>query len=393
MVEKVFDFQLVAGISGLARGRGRKGILSFISPKDAAKSSVLLHSKPVSVSNLVKSNSSGILSLDDEGYTVEAIWNVPVKEKWIDADFSVLLWKEILCVVGKISDITDPKIHFEAITCLVKLWDMLGQVRYRLKTRHQIDATSLLDFSGIIFKSAMMDSAVFTESVSASGGCICRIMCRPPDKSIPLQQYAFFYQILETLLSSNEDLVIHSLLTNSDNIFSLNLPGSTLLVPVYMKCIAAQIAKECPPHVISSILTILSALIPLEARYGSDDWGETEAVYDTTKSQSGTLIFANLKLGLFKLLESLLQTQLTKQNYTSCQSVLWELGNLIFYECLTAQSSNDKTKFFFNDCLNLVLENMAFRDPLVSCAAIESITLLVQDLTLFKLDNVDRFLI
>lgn len=60
----------------------------------------------------------------------------------------------MICVIGKVHEIKDSRIHLEAVTCLVKLWDTLEQARVQAVVKNI--NMEFMNFSGIFFKAAFM---------------------------------------------------------------------------------------------------------------------------------------------------------------------------------------------------------------------------------------------
>lgn len=46
-----------------------------------------------------------------------------------NSENALSIWKNMLCAIGRIDEITVPHVHYTAITCVVQLWDQLLKVK------------------------------------------------------------------------------------------------------------------------------------------------------------------------------------------------------------------------------------------------------------------------
>lgn len=46
-------------------------------------------------------------------------------------DVAVVVWRRLLCILGDINQISDPRLHWVVLECLWAIWQMLAKVRYR----------------------------------------------------------------------------------------------------------------------------------------------------------------------------------------------------------------------------------------------------------------------
>ncbi|KAI8910969.1 hypothetical protein EDD86DRAFT_129751 [Gorgonomyces haynaldii] len=170
-----------------------------------------------------------LVSSDEIPDDLECIWSNALSDmQWTSAE-SYFIWKELLCILGDLELYKTPKVHFEIVKCLVRLWDMLEPLT---SSQERLP----YDYSGMIFK-ATLSSTEFFESVAAAIGCVCRIMCKRVQLPFQSASVAFFYQLLERLLPSQNDTIIYSIVTHSQSIFTTGLPGVYILIPTYMTCI------------------------------------------------------------------------------------------------------------------------------------------------------------
>lgn len=136
-----------------------------------------------SVSNLNLTNKLeggflGNILQTEESYASETIWVLNYHEiSWLKGEVLVQTWKEILCVIGKIEDISNSMIHSEAISCIVKLWELLEPVRKIQQNNPKAPKIDGLDLSGILFIAAGMP-VKFSESIALAGACLCKEICK-----------------------------------------------------------------------------------------------------------------------------------------------------------------------------------------------------------------------
>ncbi|KAI9015426.1 hypothetical protein DFJ74DRAFT_680173 [Hyaloraphidium curvatum] len=93
----------------------------------------------------------------------------------------------------------------------------------------------LYDFVTWIFQACGL-SAEYVEGRAAAYGCMCRMMCRRHDQRLGNEYFAHFYRLVIKGLAGTDVNVIFAIINNSTRLFGLNLPGSTILIPAFLKC-------------------------------------------------------------------------------------------------------------------------------------------------------------
>ncbi|KAI8926778.1 hypothetical protein BC831DRAFT_211576 [Entophlyctis helioformis] len=186
--------------------------------------------------------------------------------EWWNAENSLWIWKSLLCVIGRIRDISTPAINCEATACIVHVWDALEKIRQSQKFEN-VGMPDLFDFSGILFEGASM-SLEFIDSIIVAVGCVCRLMCRRHDQAVSQEHYTHFYRILQKWLPNAPTAIVSSILVNAQRIFTLCLPGSHILIPSILDSISGLAGKpDVSDDVSSAGIHILSSLTCMQSNY------------------------------------------------------------------------------------------------------------------------------
>ncbi|KAI7868261.1 hypothetical protein BDF14DRAFT_1881054 [Spinellus fusiger] len=190
----------------------------------------------------------------------------------LDGQEVLEVWKNMLCAVGNINDIQDPRDHAVAVQCSVDLWDILNWIRSQQP-----------------YRNVPIPALAYDAGKAAAFGCLCRLLSRRPEEPLPLDYHAHFYKAILKGLSSNDTVIIQAILTHSDRIFSFCLPGIHLLVPPFIDAIEKQlfdnsVAKEVPIGLRKSCITILGSLVAVTNHLS--DTNVTMEEYNITWIQS-----------------------------------------------------------------------------------------------------------
>lgn len=177
------------------------------------------------------------------------------------------------------------------------------------------------------------------------------------------------------MLLHNDDTILFAVFAHTSRIFTLGLPGVYVLIPAYIKCIEQlSVRNDIPNQVTEACLTIISSIIPLEARYATQKYTDFTD-YAPNPDEKAEKLFVNMKYGVLKIIKSFLTVHVALKNYQYCEQLLWDCSNLLFTQLLL----NDNEDLFVSESLILLLDFMSNKNTLVACAAIDGITLLVHD--------------
>ncbi|CAO3589975.1 unnamed protein product [Absidia cylindrospora] len=224
---------------------------------------------------------------------------------------TLLLWKNMLCSVGNINDIQNPRNHSVAIKCIVDIWDTLVWIRSNQPYRG-VPIPALYEIAPWFFEATEL-SSTYDRGRSAAYGCLCRLVCRKPEEPLPANFYAHFYRSILKGLSSDNNIIIQAIIQNSERLFSFSLPGVHILVPPFIHAIERQLLdgntiKDVPISVRKSCISILGSLTSISNHF-SDVKIEIKTDHgDEGKSDDKEFNFADVKIWLKDLLIRLVTT-------------------------------------------------------------------------------------
>ena len=81
------------------------------------------------------------------------------------------------------------------------------------------------------------NNSEFAEGRELAYSSICRMMIKRHDQSCERRLFPHFYRVILKGLGSDDTKVIYAILSNCSAIFTLNLPGSTLLISPLLRTI------------------------------------------------------------------------------------------------------------------------------------------------------------
>ncbi|KAJ3213934.1 Ral GTPase-activating protein subunit alpha-1, partial [Dinochytrium kinnereticum] len=133
----------------------------------------------------------------------------------------------------------------------------------------------LFDFVAWFIKCADL-SAEMSECRSAAVGCLCRLICRRHDQPMPEDLLPHFYKILFKELPGDDLKLIYAIINNCTSIFASCLPGSSILIPTFLKCIKKLFSgavkdSKIPDLVRQNAITILFSLIGVSNHFTNLD--------------------------------------------------------------------------------------------------------------------------
>lgn len=157
---------------------------------------------------------------------------------------SVIMWRRMLGLFGNINQFDDPENHLVAIKCLAAI---LGDF---IKTRENLgislDNQSTPEHPELIppytypigwLLEATHLPKQYKEGRLVAYKLLCTMSIRRHDIELPHQYYASFYETLQRGLTSPDPSLHASIIANSTQLLSFELPGCTFLVQsLYERC-------------------------------------------------------------------------------------------------------------------------------------------------------------
>lgn len=179
----------------------------------------------------------------------------------------LFLWRNWIRALGNLTLIERPEVHEMAIRTLASVLDRLEAVR----NGQVFDAPILppiFDFAEAMFDAAERAERGFEASRCVAMACLSKMICRRSDFPLPDIYYSRFYlAVVNGLVDKDSPLALVTLRATS-HIFSYDLPGSQVLIPAYLKCIASLLNGEVETKdVLVSILRLITSIAVLPDVY------------------------------------------------------------------------------------------------------------------------------
>ncbi|KAI9355355.1 hypothetical protein DFJ73DRAFT_276580 [Zopfochytrium polystomum] len=154
---------------------------------------------------------------------------------WWNAASGSFVWKNLLCCLGDVNKLSNPQNHAEAMNCLSQTWDMLAKIR-SAQTYENAQIPPLFDFFPWFAKATELSSD-FAEGRECGYSSLCKLMAKRHEQPLELDVVSHFYRCILRGLGTDDLKVVSSILSNSTAIFLVNLPGSSILIPHFVRAI------------------------------------------------------------------------------------------------------------------------------------------------------------
>ncbi|KAJ3100407.1 hypothetical protein HDU97_002239 [Phlyctochytrium planicorne] len=366
--------------------------------------------------------------------------NIASTLQW-NMQIALYIWKNMICIVGDVTKIahpTHPSIFADTMQCIVGVQDFLLKIR-NAQPFEGVHMPYLFDFATWFIKAAELSNE-FTDGKALAIGCLCRLMCRRHDQAYPETILAHFYKLLFKELTGDDIRMIQAIINNCTKLFTCCLPGSSILVPTFLKCFKKLFSgnfkdSKIPENVRQNALTVLFSLISLPNQFNTVDLpleniclstdlpplpekagkgssssllsnisGSMERLKGQRKlstvsstfhifsslsapaNESNTSVdvkevsFIELKLQLKDTLFALLDWERDPIRHDKSPEthsmILWGIAALAFDEMLCCETP---TKEIIEDCVNALLDHLTLSNLKVINAAVDGLTLLAKN--------------
>ncbi|XP_019882116.2 probable Rho GTPase-activating protein CG5521 isoform X6 [Camponotus floridanus] len=186
-------------------------------------------------------------------------------------DVAVVLWRRMLSALGDVNNIQDPVLHGQVMDYLVQLTQTLIKIRLNqgVSGDNQVTppAPELIPPLTVIapwcFKAIQLPEK-YESGKLAAYRLICLLTVQPLDISLPKQHLTLFYRAVHSGIASNDDKVLHVLVKyTGPRLFSLNLPGSSLLILDYIHAAAVILSSQDIEAPRTEAVSIIGSLLSL----------------------------------------------------------------------------------------------------------------------------------
>ncbi|XP_076382912.1 putative Rho GTPase-activating protein CG5521 isoform X11 [Megalopta genalis] len=189
-------------------------------------------------------------------------------------DVAVVLWRRMLSALGDVNNIQDPILHGQVMDYLVQLTQTLIKIRLNQGVSGDNQATPpapelippLTVIAPWCFKVAIQLPAQFEVGKLAAYRLICLLTIQPQDINLPKQHLTLFYRAVHNGIVSNDTKVLHVLVKyTGPRLFSLNLPGSSLLILDYIHAANVILSSQDIGAPRTEAVSIIGSLLSLPA--------------------------------------------------------------------------------------------------------------------------------
>ncbi|XP_017795998.1 PREDICTED: ral GTPase-activating protein subunit alpha-1 [Habropoda laboriosa] len=186
-------------------------------------------------------------------------------------DVAVVLWRRMLSALGDVNNIQDPILHGQVMDYLVQLTQTLLKIRLNqgVSGDNQVTppAPELIPPLTVIapwcFKAIQLPSQYEVGKLAAYR-LICLLTVQPQDINLPKQHLTLFYRAVHNGIVSNDSKVLHVLVKyTGPRLFSLNLPGSSLLILDYIHAANVILSSQDIEAPRSEAVSIIGSLLSL----------------------------------------------------------------------------------------------------------------------------------
>ncbi|XP_029671888.1 ral GTPase-activating protein subunit alpha-1 [Formica exsecta] len=188
-------------------------------------------------------------------------------------DVAVVLWRRMLSALGDVNNIQDPVLHGQVMDYLVQLTQTLIKIRLNQGVSGDNQATPpapelippLTVIAPWCFKAIQLPEK-YESGKLAAYRLICLLTVQPLDISLPKQHLTLFYRAVHTGIASNDGKVLHVLVKyTGPRLFSLNLPGSSLLILDYIHAANVILSSQDIEAPRTEAVSIIGSLLSLPA--------------------------------------------------------------------------------------------------------------------------------
>ena len=276
------------------------------------------------------------------------------------------VWFIFLLVLGPVQKIQPATNYTIAVSCMSEVVEHLLLCEERLAPTDVPPIPLFEIFLPSLLEMVRMDDRERNRGHLIAFSTLCRLFCRPNIRNLPIQFLSHFYQNIKAGLSpSSHSSVVWVILRYSADIFTLGLPGSSILIPDYLNSVSRLFDTDTPikppQDVQLKALTVLASLISYHSRY-----------------PSGSIPLLNGSVSYAEIADLLAATLLKAVRNPDLHTgkcvhlALWCLAVLIW----TDVHSPTPRLHVIRDSFQVLLENTKHKIPNISEAALEALSFL-----------------
>ncbi|XP_041468944.1 ral GTPase-activating protein subunit alpha-1-like isoform X2 [Lytechinus variegatus] len=281
-------------------------------------------------------------------------------------DVAVVVWRRLLCILGDINQISDPRLHWVVLECLWAIWQMLAKIRDNqgISTDNQTtppppeNIPPLLLFSPWLFRATYLPVGYQHGRLSAYKQ-LCAMTVRRQDHPLPREHLVHFYRVLHFgLVGTDQDVINTIVQYSAPDFFHCDLPGATLLILDFIQAanmITANIDLDAPRI---EALSLLGSLVCFPNMFCN------LTVFQPAPKDISTMVCKDIKPVKDHLISILLKCGKKEPNCEARCIALCGLG-IFVYEELAHTTFHPRIK----EAINVLLASLKFQNKLVGQVA------------------------
>jgi len=349
--------------------------------------SVKYNNKTIAISN----NNSQIMSELSKSEMESRKIQYNIKRKLSKKEI-MNIWKNTLCVIGNPNKIKQPSIYTTCMEGLEKIWNLLEKIRNNQQYANNV-YPPILEFSSWIFQAVDTPKELLNGKVVAFR-IMCKMMFHKFEYVKEKEYYLHFYLCILKGLQSGEDELIFEIFDNCKSLYSNYLPGSSILIPPFIKAIKKMIPsrlESLPSFFFQNCIILLNSIYTWCNLYKNKEipcfeFDDQEYNEETTKKTT----FLDVRVEIFEILSSIHSTK-NYQNYIKSKKSKALLSNMhfrvVFEELINPEleyKENDNNRSIISEYVLLIMQQMNELDSSIVLNAINSMDTLSQNYYIFK---------
>ncbi|XP_030854676.1 ral GTPase-activating protein subunit alpha-1 isoform X3 [Strongylocentrotus purpuratus] len=281
-------------------------------------------------------------------------------------DVAVVVWRRLLCILGDINQISDPRLHWVVLECLWAIWQMLAKIRDNqgISTDNQTtppppeNIPPLLLFSPWLFRATYLPVGYQHGRLSAYKQ-LCAMTVRRQEHPLPKEHLVHFYRVLHFgLVGTDQDVINTIVQYSAPDFFYCDLPGATLLILDFIQAanmITANFDLDAPRI---EALSLLGSLVCFPNMFCN------LTVFQPAPKDISTMVCKDIKPVKDHLISILLKCGKKEPNCEARCIALCGLG-IFVYEELAHTTFHPRIK----EAINVLLASLKFQNKLVGQVA------------------------
>ncbi|KAI9252129.1 hypothetical protein BY458DRAFT_359294 [Sporodiniella umbellata] len=185
-----------------------------------------------------------------------------------DGQSVLATWKNALFAAGNINQIEGVQNHAIAMQCVVDILDTFKLIRAQ-QAYSDVPIPAMYELVPWLFEATKLTN-IYEMGKAKAYGSLCRLMSQIPEEEVPGGYYTAFYRAILTGLGSGCTSVVHAILLNSEQLFSVSLPSIHVLIPPFTEAIEKELlnrsGSNVPLNVRRSCIKILGSFIPITSQ-------------------------------------------------------------------------------------------------------------------------------